>query len=202
MRTFHLSGTRKCSSRDVFNGRILPGFLLVSLLAILSCGMENDGANSTQTKKRSTTHVENSESVVESSVKTGEKKADRIVERGISDRKGTTVAVEDGSVMPEDVKSNSPEAVSQQLQGLPDLSLLQEPDFQRRAKLGHLVAKRRCILCHKVDGRGAVLQPPLVQVSVRRLERMKEFSDHLELRRQEDPHRYEAREEQFLAIDK
>ncbi|MGE4615248.1 MAG: hypothetical protein AAEJ46_13015, partial [Planctomycetota bacterium] len=52
---------------------------------------------------------------------------------------------------------------------LPPLRLLEDPAFQMRAKLGHLVAKRRCILCHKVDGRGAILQPPLVQVSVRRL---------------------------------
>lgn len=86
-------------------------------------------------------------------------------------------------------------------QGLPDLSLTEDPAFQRRAKLGHLVAKKRCILCHKVDGRGAVLQPPLVQVSVRRLERMQSFSDHLETMRQDDPNRYEAKKELFLAIE-
>ncbi|MGE4618637.1 MAG: c-type cytochrome [Planctomycetota bacterium] len=78
---------------------------------------------------------------------------------------------------------------------------MNDPAFQRRATLGHLVAKRRCILCHKVDGRGAILQPPLVQVAVRRLGRMEIFPAHLETLRQEDPHRYEAKKDLFDVIE-
>ncbi len=84
---------------------------------------------------------------------------------------------------------------------LPPLHLLEDPAFQRRAKLGHLVAKRRCILCHKVDGRGAILQPPLIQVSVRRLERMSTISEHLARLQAEDPDRYQARVELFNSIE-
>ena len=79
--------------------------------------------------------------------------------------------------------------------------LLSEPEFERRAKLGHLVAKRRCILCHKVDGRGAILQPPLIQVSARRLERMKVISEHLDQLQADDPDRYQARVELFNSIE-
>ncbi|MBT6452153.1 MAG: cytochrome c [Planctomycetes bacterium] len=79
--------------------------------------------------------------------------------------------------------------------------LLSEPEFERRAKLGHLVAKRRCILCHKVDGRGAILQPPLIQVSARRLERMKGISEHLDLLQADDPDRYQARVDLFNSIE-
>jgi len=43
---------------------------------------------------------------------------------------------------------------------MPDLTLLSDAAFQRNAKMGRLVAKRRCILCHKIEGRGAILQPP------------------------------------------
>ncbi len=84
---------------------------------------------------------------------------------------------------------------------LPALDLLEDPDFQRRAKLGHLVAKRRCILCHKVDGRGAILQPPLIQVSVRRLLRMKEFPAHLAELKDADPDRYKAQQQRFDRIE-
>ena len=84
---------------------------------------------------------------------------------------------------------------------LPALDLLEDPDFQRRAKLGHLVAKRRCILCHKVDGRGAILQPPLIQVSVRRLLRMKEFPAHLVELKDADPDRYKAHQQRFDRIE-
>ena len=79
--------------------------------------------------------------------------------------------------------------------------LLAEPEFERRAKLGHLVAKRRCILCHKVDGRGGILQPPLIQVSVRRLERMKIISEHLDQLQADDPDRYQARVDLFNSIE-
>ena len=37
---------------------------------------------------------------------------------------------------------------------------------------------------------------------MRRLERMKQFSDHLEKMQQEDPNRYEARKDLILAIEK
>jgi mono/diheme cytochrome c family protein len=84
---------------------------------------------------------------------------------------------------------------------LPPLRLLEDPAFQMRAKLGHLVAKRRCILCHKVDGRGAILQPPLVQVSVRRLERMNTISEHLTRLQADDPDRYQARVDLFNSIE-
>lgn len=84
---------------------------------------------------------------------------------------------------------------------LPPLHLLEDPAFQMRAKLGHLVAKRRCILCHKVDGRGAILQPPLVQVSVRRLERMNTISEDLARLQADDPDRYQARVDLFNSIE-
>jgi len=84
---------------------------------------------------------------------------------------------------------------------LPPLHLLEDPAFQMRAKLGHLVAKRRCILCHKVDGRGAILQPPLVQVSVRRLERMNTISEDLTRLQADDPDRYQARVDLFNSIE-
>ena len=84
---------------------------------------------------------------------------------------------------------------------LPSLRLLEDPAFQMRAKLGHLVAKRRCILCHKVDGRGGILQPPLLQVSVRRLERMNTISEHLARLQADDPDRYQTRVDLFNSIE-
>lgn len=201
MRTIHMPGSRKCSGRIVCPVRFLYGFLLLSLVTIISCGVQSGDGNSSPIKGTAT-QAENSESVVESSTKTGNGETDQNVERGTSDRIGPDVATSGPTVSPEQGKSDPAETPPEQLQGLPDLSLLQDPEFQRRAKLGHLVAKRRCILCHKIDGRGAVLQPPMIEVSVRRLERMKQFSDHLEKMQQEDPNRYEARKDLFLAIEK
>lgn len=83
---------------------------------------------------------------------------------------------------------------------MPDLSLLSDAAFQRNAKMGRLVAKRRCILCHKIEGRGAVLQPPLVQVSMRRMKRMLDYEQYLDQLQSGDPDRYSAGLKTFDAI--
>ena len=103
----------------------------------------------------------------------------------------------------EDVKPTAADdpTVAEVSANLPPLTLLEDPAFQMRAKLGHLVAKRRCILCHKVDGRGAILQPPLVQVSVRRLEKMNTISEYLARLQADDPDRYQAKVDLFNSIE-
>jgi uncharacterized short protein YbdD (DUF466 family) len=83
---------------------------------------------------------------------------------------------------------------------MPDLTLLTDAAFQRNAKMGRLVAKRRCILCHKIEGRGAVLQPPLVQVSMRRLKRMLDYDGYLDQLQDTDPDRFSAGQKTFDAI--
>ena len=83
---------------------------------------------------------------------------------------------------------------------MPDLTLLSDAAFQRNAKMGRLVAKRRCILCHKIEGRGAILQPPLVQVSMRRLKRMLDYDEYLEQLQSGDPDRFTAGQKTFEAI--
>ena len=81
---------------------------------------------------------------------------------------------------------------------MPDLTLLSDAAFQRNAKMGRLVAKRRCILCHKIEGR-AILQP-LVQVSMRRLKRMLDYDEYLEELQGSDPDRFTAGQKTFDAI--
>ena len=83
---------------------------------------------------------------------------------------------------------------------MPDLTLLSDAAFQRNAKMGRLVAKRRCILCHKIEGRGAILQPPLVQVSMRRLKRMLDYDEYLTELQSGDPDRFTAGQKTFDAI--
>ena len=83
---------------------------------------------------------------------------------------------------------------------MPDLSYLSDEVFQRNAKMGRLVAKKRCILCHKIEGRGAILQPPLVQVSMRRLKRMLDYDQYLTQLETEDPDRFTAGKKTFEAI--
>ncbi len=83
---------------------------------------------------------------------------------------------------------------------LPDLTLMSDEVFQRNAKMGRLVARQRCILCHKIEGRGAILQPPLVQVSMRRLKRMLTYDKFLEELKISDPDRFHANNDKFLAI--
>lgn len=83
---------------------------------------------------------------------------------------------------------------------MPDLSLLSDDVFKRNAKMGRLVAKKRCILCHKIEGRGAILQPPLVQVSMRRLKRMLSYDQYLKELGEKDPDRFSAGKKTFDAI--
>ncbi len=172
-----------------FSSWSLPLLITVSLISIVSCG---DGAkNPDQEASANGTPVEqHSGPIVETKV-----------DQGTSGRIDPEVSTKTPNSTQSDQDDTASQDPSAQPQGLPDLSLIEDPAFQRRAKLGHLVAKKRCILCHKIDGRGAILQPPLIQVSVRRLERMQSFSDHLETMRQDDPNRYEAKEELFLAIE-
>ena len=89
------------------------------------------------------TQTEDPESVVGASAKTGAGESDQNVEPETSDRIGPDLATTGSIVSPEQGKTNPTETPPEQPQGLPDLSLLQDPEFQRRAKLGHLVAKRR-----------------------------------------------------------
>ncbi len=172
-----------------FSRWTLPLLIMVSLVSLVSCG---DGAKSPDQKAvaNGTPVEQHSGPIVETTVEQGTS--------GRIDPEVSTKTPNSPQPDPDETASQDPSA---QAQGLPDLSLIEDPAFQRRAKLGHLVAKKRCILCHKIDGRGAVLQPPLIQVSVRRLERMNTFSDHVNTMRQEDPNRYEAREKLFLAIE-
>ncbi|MDE0961405.1 MAG: hypothetical protein OSB09_11570 [Planctomycetota bacterium] len=114
---------------------------------------------------------------------------------------GTDRSTSDPARNKEPASSDAVEPGSADSDRIPESSLLSDADFQRRAKLGHLVAKRRCVLCHKVDGRGGILQPPLIQVSVRRLERMKTISEHLAQLQTDDPDRYQARADLFNSIE-
>ena len=123
-----------------------------------------------------------------------------------------TTTLEGGSVKPEEVGAHSQGMTPEQIEGLsgapeeassyplPDLSLMSEASFQRNAKMGRLVARQRCILCHKIEGRGAILQPPLIQVSMRRLDRMKTYDSHLDQLRTSDPDRYSSKKDLFEKI--
>ena len=201
MRQIAPGGTPIQPRAGVFIRRVVPVLLSLPWLVIASCGDGRSAANTSQPLKQVSSEP-NPESVIEQPVKSTGHVAEPSAKQGISDRKDPVVVIKGDDGQLDDANQATSKEPSQLQQGLPDLSLLQEPDFQRRAKLGHLVAKKRCILCHKIDGRGGVLQPPLIQVSVRRLERMKLFTNHLEMMRKEDPNRYEARKEQFLAIEK
>ena len=167
----------------------LPLLLAVILISLVSCG---DGVEGVEQK----TPVK-----INSVQKHPGVDGEPTVGQGNSDSLDPVVGTKAPDPAPSEPHPPASQESTIEAQGLPDLSLTEDPAFQRRAKLGHLVAKKRCILCHKVDGRGAVLQPPLIQVSVRRLERMQSFSDHLETMRQDDPNRYEAKKELFLAIE-
>jgi hypothetical protein len=176
---------------------VLLGLLLVSVISC-SADSNNSGQNSTTTAETSAGNPELT--TVEVPVGTPAPTIEPVGKQEIS------VTNEPSSDNPEAEKNPEPAPTSSAAasglpQSLSDLSLLEDPAFQRRAKLGHLVAKRRCILCHKVDGRGGILQPPLVQVAVRRLGRMELFPAHLETLRQEDPHRYESKKDLFDAIE-
>jgi len=78
--------------------------------------------------------------------------------------------------------------------------LLDDDQFKKQAILGRLLAKKRCIICHKVEGKGGILSPPMEEVSLARLVKMKTFEEHAENLETNDPQRYESKKEIFEGI--
>jgi len=79
---------------------------------------------------------------------------------------------------------------------------LDDPKMQRKAKLGKMLAKKRCVICHKVEGRGGVLSPPMEEVTARRFERMETYGEYIAQLKARDPARYRASKKVFDAIEK
>lgn len=76
---------------------------------------------------------------------------------------------------------------------------LEDPEWQKKAKLGKALAKKRCVICHKIDGKGGVLSPPMEEVTARRFGANEAYAKYVENLKRTDPARYRASKE---AIDK
>ena len=78
--------------------------------------------------------------------------------------------------------------------------LLDDEKFKKEAILGRLLAKKRCIICHKVEGKGGILSPPMEEVSLGRLTKMKTYQDHVNTLKSDDPQRFESKKEVLEGI--
>jgi len=73
-----------------------------------------------------------------------------------------------------------------------DKNPLEDPVWQSRAKLGKMLARKRCVICHKIDGKGGVLSPPMEEVVAKRFKSMTTYDKHVEALKKTDPPRYQA----------
>jgi cytochrome c2 len=71
-------------------------------------------------------------------------------------------------------------------------ALLADPNLSQKAKLGRSLAQARCTMCHKVDGKGGVLSPPLEQVTAERFAKMGTYGKYLTELKAKDPARFNA----------
>ncbi len=77
---------------------------------------------------------------------------------------------------------------------------LDDPKWQQNAKLGKLIAKKRCVICHKIDGKGGVLSPPMEEVTPKRFNAMEKYGDYVQTLKGQDPARYRASKEKIDSI--
>ena len=77
---------------------------------------------------------------------------------------------------------------------------LDDPAWQLKAKLGKSIAKKRCVICHKIDGKGGVLSPPMEEVTPKRFDAMKNYAAHVKALKGQDPARYRASKDKIDAI--
>ena len=78
-------------------------------------------------------------------------------------------------------------------------SPLEDPEWQKKAKLGKSLAKKRCVICHKIDGKGGMLSPPMEEVTAKRFVANDEYAKYVANLKRTDPARYRASKE---TIDK
>jgi len=79
-------------------------------------------------------------------------------------------------------------------------ALLADPELAQKAKLGRALAQTRCTMCHKVEGKGGVISPPLEQVTAERFAKMPGYGTYLGELKAKDPARYNASKQVFEAI--
>ena len=77
---------------------------------------------------------------------------------------------------------------------------LDDPAWQLKAKLGKSIAKKRCVICHKIDGKGGVLSPPMEEVTAKRFEDMLKYDTYVKTLKAKDPARYRVSKKKIDAI--
>ena len=77
---------------------------------------------------------------------------------------------------------------------------LDDPKMQQKAKLGRIFAKKRCVICHKIDGKGGVLSPPLEEVTAQRFKAMASYDKFVQRLKATDPARYNVSKKRIQAI--
>ena len=77
---------------------------------------------------------------------------------------------------------------------------LDDPAWQLKAKLGKSIAKKRCVICHKIDGKGGVLSPPMEEVTAKRFEDMLKYDAYVKNLKAKDPARYRVSKKKIDAI--
>ena len=80
-------------------------------------------------------------------------------------------------------------------------ALLADPNLAQKGKLGRSLAQTRCTMCHKVDGKGGVLSPPLEQVTAERFVKMTNYGTYLAELKAKDPARFNASRKIFDEIE-
>lgn len=109
---------------------------------------------------------------------------------------GLTLAQDSGDTPPEKDAAKKP-AEEEDKHANP----LDDPKMQQSAKLGRLLAKKRCVICHKVEGKGGILSPPIEEVTALRFEKMREYSKFVAELKAKDPARYNAGKKTFEKIE-
>ena len=77
---------------------------------------------------------------------------------------------------------------------------LDDPQWKLKAKLGKSIAKKRCVICHKIDGKGGVLSPPMEEVTAKRFEDMLKYDAYVKNLKAKDPARYRVSKKKIDAI--
>ena len=77
---------------------------------------------------------------------------------------------------------------------------LDDPKMKQKAKLGKIFAKKRCVICHKIDGKGGVLSPPMEEVTAQRFKAMANYDKFVQRLKATDPARYNVSKKRIQAI--
>ncbi len=81
-----------------------------------------------------------------------------------------------------------------------DENPLDDQKMKQQAKLGKILAKKRCVICHKIEGKGGVLSPPIEQVTADRFKKMESYDQFVSVFQAKDPARYSASKKTLDAI--